>query len=170
MLAPLFRAVLRVAAVAVVATASQATAGGRVTVKVPPLQVGPHSYYVRGQASEASRGNQGFMSNAGFVVTPAGVVVFDTLGTPALGEELLRQIRKITKQPIKRVILSHFHADHSYGLRAFKAAGAVTAMTRPRRRGRRNRSSVLVRVGHRRATRRSAGTRSGRTRAASRPR
>jgi glyoxylase-like metal-dependent hydrolase (beta-lactamase superfamily II) len=64
------------------------------------------------------------MSNAGFVVTPAGVVVFDTLGSPPLGEELIRRIRKITRQPIKRVIVSHFHADHGYGLQAFKAIGA----------------------------------------------
>lgn len=124
MLAPLLRVLLGMVIAVVVAMAPQASAGGRVTVKVQPLQVGPHSYYVRGQASEASRGNQGFMSNAGFVITPAGVVVFDTLGTPALGEELLRQIRKLTKQPIKRVIVSHFHADHVYGLQAFKDAGA----------------------------------------------
>ena len=102
----------------------RASAGERVTVQVKPIQVGPHSYYVRGLASEASNENQGFISNAGFVVTPAGVVVFDTLGTPALGEELIRQIRKVTRQPIQRVIVSHFHADHGYGLQAFKAIGA----------------------------------------------
>jgi glyoxylase-like metal-dependent hydrolase (beta-lactamase superfamily II) len=100
------------------------TAGGCITVPVKPIQVGPHSYYVRGSANEASNKNQGFISNAGFVVTPAGVVVFDTLGTPALGEELIRRIREVTHQPIRRVIVSHFHADHSYGLQAFKAIGA----------------------------------------------
>ncbi len=124
MLAPLFRAGLAVAAVILVAVPTAALAGGRVTVKMEPIQVGPHSYYVQGFPSEASRENQGFMSNAGFVVTEAGVIVFDTLGSPPLGEELIRQIRKVTKQPIKRVILSHFHADHSYGLQAFKAVGA----------------------------------------------
>jgi len=40
------------------------------------------------------------MSNAGFVVTPEGVVVFDSLGTPALAEVLLAKIRKITQAPI----------------------------------------------------------------------
>ena len=51
-----------------------------------------------------------------FVVTPGGVVVFDALGTPALGESMVRAIRTITKQPIRRVIVSHYHADHFYGL------------------------------------------------------
>jgi glyoxylase-like metal-dependent hydrolase (beta-lactamase superfamily II) len=64
------------------------------------------------------------MSNAGFVVTPEGVVVFDALGTPALGEAMLAAIRRITTQPIRRVIVSHYHADHVYGLQALKKAGA----------------------------------------------
>jgi len=95
-----------------------------VTVEVRPVRLGPHAYYVPGLAGAASAENQGFMSNAGFVVTPEGVVVFDALGSPPLGAELIRQIRKITPQPIRRVIVSHYHADHIYGLQAFKALGA----------------------------------------------
>ena len=72
----------------------------------------------------ASAQNKGFMSNAGFVVTGDGVVVFDALGTPALGRAMLAAIRRITPQPVKRVIVSHYHADHFYGLAAFKDAGA----------------------------------------------
>jgi glyoxylase-like metal-dependent hydrolase (beta-lactamase superfamily II) len=33
-------------------------------------------------------------------------------------------IRKVTSQPIRRVIVSHYHADHFYGLQALKAQGA----------------------------------------------
>jgi glyoxylase-like metal-dependent hydrolase (beta-lactamase superfamily II) len=51
-------------------------------------------------------------------------VVFDALGTPPLADALLKQIRTITTAPIKRVIVSHYHADHIYGLQVFKAAGA----------------------------------------------
>lgn len=101
-----------------------ARAADDATVAVKPVKVGAHSYYVQGLAGTATAENQGFMSNAGFVVTSDGVVVFDTLGTPPLGAELIRQIRKITRQPIRRVIVSHFHADHIYGLQAFKAIGA----------------------------------------------
>lgn len=87
-------------------------------------QVGAHSYYVQGNLDEATRKNQGFIANAGFVITGDGVVVFDTLGSPALGDQLIAEIRKRTDQPIKLVILSHFHADHFYGIDAFKAIGA----------------------------------------------
>jgi glyoxylase-like metal-dependent hydrolase (beta-lactamase superfamily II) len=72
----------------------------------------------------ASQANKGFMSNAGFVVTGDGVVVFDALATPALGQAMVDAIRKVTAQPIRRVIVSHYHADHFYGLQAFKAQGA----------------------------------------------
>jgi len=57
-------------------------------------------------------------------VTGDGVVVFDALGTPALGRAMVAAIGKVTAAPIRRVIVSHYHADHIYGLQALKAAGA----------------------------------------------
>ncbi len=95
-----------------------------VSVPMKAQRIGTHSYYIQGLSGAASRENQGFMSNAGFVVTRAGVVVFDTLGTPALAENMLALIRKVTRQPVKIVIISHYHADHYYGAQVFKAQGA----------------------------------------------
>ena len=95
-----------------------------VSVKVTPVKVGDHSYYVQGLPGAASSENQGYMSNAGFVVTNNGVIVFDSLGSPPLAQEMVKAIGKITKAPIKRVIVSHYHADHIYGLQIFKALGA----------------------------------------------
>jgi glyoxylase-like metal-dependent hydrolase (beta-lactamase superfamily II) len=100
-------------ALACVALIGQAQAG---TMALTPIQVSPHVYYVQGQAGMASQANQGFMSNAGFVVTLEGVVVFDALATPVLGQALVDAIRKVTPKPIRRVIVSHYHADHFYGL------------------------------------------------------
>lgn len=87
-------------------------------------QIGPHSYYVEGRLEEATRANEGFIANAGFVITRDGVVVFDTLGSPALADRLIAEIRKRTDQPIRRVIISHYHADHFYGIPAFRRIGA----------------------------------------------
>ncbi len=64
--------------------------------------------------------NEGNTSNAGFVVASDGVVVFDALGTPSHGWALLREIRKVTDKTIRYVIVSHYHADHIYGLQAFR--------------------------------------------------
>ena len=89
-----------------------------------PQRLSEHCWFFQGEAGMASLANKGFMSNAGFVVTADGVVVFDALGTPALGGAMIVAIRKITTQPIKRVVISHYHADHIYGLQEFKALGA----------------------------------------------
>lgn len=72
-----------------------------------------------------SAANRNFISNAGFVVTDAGVVMIDALGSPTLAEALIAEIRCITPQPIRYVIVTHYHADHIYGLQAFKAVGAT---------------------------------------------
>ena len=81
-------------------------------------------YFVQGEAAMASALNQGFVSNAGFVVTDAGVLVIDALGTPALAQRLIEAIGRLTSLPIRHVVVTHYHADHIYGLQAFKAAGA----------------------------------------------
>jgi glyoxylase-like metal-dependent hydrolase (beta-lactamase superfamily II) len=89
-----------------------------------PQPVAEGVWLVQGEAALGSSTNRNFISNAGFVVTPAGVVVIDALGSPALAEELLAQIRRITPLPVRHVIVTHYHADHIYGLQVFKAAGA----------------------------------------------
>ena len=93
------------------------------SVDMEVKQVSAHVYYVEGIPGIATD-NEGFISNAGFVVTEEGVVVFDALGTPSLANELISQIRQITDQPIRRVIVSHYHADHIYGLQVFEELGA----------------------------------------------
>jgi glyoxylase-like metal-dependent hydrolase (beta-lactamase superfamily II) len=99
-----------------------------VGVKVRAVKLAEHSYYIPGLAGAASTRNEGFMSNAGFVVTPAGVVVFDTLGSPSLAQEMVKRIRQVTRQPIRIAIVSHYHADHYYGMQVFQEAGAQVWM------------------------------------------
>ncbi len=119
------------AACSAAAAAPGAPPWARSDIPMTVHQVGPHSYYVEGRLEEASRANEGFIANAGFVITRDGVVVFDTLGSPALADRLIEEIGKRTKLPIKRVIISHYHADHFYGIPAFRRIGAqVWADTR----------------------------------------
>ena len=102
-------------------------AGATSSVALPPMeahQVSPSAWFVQGLSALGSPANQNFVSNAGFVVTPAGVVVIDALGSPALAQRLLAEIRKHTDKPVTHVILTHYHADHIYGLQVFKDLGA----------------------------------------------
>ena len=54
-----------------------------VSVPMTAQQVAPDVYVVQGMAGGATE-HEGFISNSGFVVTNAGVVVLDALGSPSL--------------------------------------------------------------------------------------
>ncbi|WP_407069693.1 MBL fold metallo-hydrolase [Leptothrix ochracea] len=94
------------------------------TVPLQLVQVAPTIYFVQGESAMGSAANQNFISNAGVIVTDDGVVVIDALGSPPLAQRLIDEIAKITPLPIRWVIVTHYHADHVYGLQAFRALGA----------------------------------------------
>src|SRR5512143_3639214 len=87
-------------------------------LKLEPIKASEHVYYFQGEAGMASSANRAFNSNASFVVTGDGVVVFDALGTPVLGAAMKAAIARVASQPIRLVVVSHFHADHFYGLQS----------------------------------------------------
>lgn len=85
--------------------------------------VAPGAWFVQGEAALGSPANRNFISNAGIVATPGGTVLIDALGSPALAEELAAEARRVTGRPVRWVIVTHYHADHIYGLAALKAHG-----------------------------------------------
>jgi glyoxylase-like metal-dependent hydrolase (beta-lactamase superfamily II) len=87
-------------------------------------QVSPSAWYVQGESALGSPANGNFISNAGFIDTPAGVVAIDALGSPALARELIAEAKRRTGKDVTLVILTHYHADHVYGLQEFKRVGA----------------------------------------------
>jgi glyoxylase-like metal-dependent hydrolase (beta-lactamase superfamily II) len=107
----------------VLAAAAWAQPGLAADLRAVP--VADRIWFVQGEAALGTAANRNFISNAGFVVTDAGVVVIDGLGSPALATELLAEIRRVTSQPVRYVIVTHYHADHIYGLQVLKAAGAT---------------------------------------------
>lgn len=61
--------------------------------------------------------------NAGFVIGDDGVLIFDTFFTPDALEELIGEIQKLTKLPIKYAVNSHYHLDHTGGNQVLVARG-----------------------------------------------
>jgi len=60
-------------------------------------------------------------SNAAVILTNDGVVVVDSHSKPSAAQALYRDIQGITKQPIRKVINTHFHWDHWQGNQAYAA-------------------------------------------------
>jgi len=83
-----------------------------------------HVYAYINPIEEASP-QTSFGSNCGIVVGEEGVLVIDTLVSAAHAKELIRSIQQLTDVPIKYVVNTHYHADHTWGNAEFKKLGAV---------------------------------------------
>ena len=64
-------------------------------------------------------------SNAGFVVGSDSVLVVDSFIAPEPAQQLLAEIRKVTQLPVRYVVNTHYHLDHTGGNAVFAAAGAT---------------------------------------------
>ena len=87
---------------------------------LPYYKIAADTYFLYGNIAEVDQKNRGFNGNAGFVVTRKGVVVIDSLGSPKLGKRLIATVRQVTRLPVKYLIITHNHPDHSYGATAFR--------------------------------------------------
>ena len=110
-------------AIATLACSVSAKTYPLVSVDMELSQVSPHVYYAQGKAGIATD-NEGFISNAAAVVSERGIVIVDALGSPSLAQRFVEKLREISEQPILMVIVTHYHADHVYGLQVYKAMGA----------------------------------------------
>ncbi len=59
-------------------------------------------------------------SNAAVILTNDGVVVVDSHSKASAALALYREIRSVTKMPIRKIINTHFHWDHWQGNQAYK--------------------------------------------------
>jgi cyclase len=64
-------------------------------------------------------------SNAGFIVGDDAIAVVDTFVDVAPAQQLLTEIRKVSSLPIRFVVNTHYHLDHTGGNKVFADAGAV---------------------------------------------
>jgi glyoxylase-like metal-dependent hydrolase (beta-lactamase superfamily II) len=65
--------------------------------------------------------------NSGVVVGDDAVLVIDAQPTPAMAEDLIARVAKITDKPIKCVLLTHHHAARTLGASAFKGAEIIAS-------------------------------------------
>ena len=66
-----------------------------------------------------------FGANAGVIIGKEGIVVVDSLISAKEAKRFIRDIRSISRKPIKYVINTHYHLDHAFGNSEFAKLGAV---------------------------------------------
>lgn len=72
----------------------------------------------------ATAGNS-FGANAGIIIGRDGIVVVDTLISAREGKKFIRDIRAVSDKPIKYVVNTHMHLDHTFGNCEFAKLGAT---------------------------------------------
>lgn len=82
-------------------------------------EVAPGLFVRRGVDQDASAENLDAIANIGFIVGHDAVLVTDTGGSLADGQWLRTQIKAKTDKPIRYVVISHVHPDHTFGAGAF---------------------------------------------------
>lgn len=77
-------------------------------------------YVHHGKHLDIDDGYQGDICNLGVVVGSEAIAVIDSGGSKHTGEQLLQAIKTISPLPIRYVINTHVHPDHTYGNAAFQ--------------------------------------------------
>lgn len=66
-----------------------------------------------------------FGANAGIVIGKDGIVVVDTLISAKEAKKFIKDIRAVSDKPIRYVVNTHYHLDHTFGNSEFEKLGAV---------------------------------------------
>ncbi len=70
---------------------------------------------------------KGFESNSGIILTQEGVVVIDTGQNPIESRDIMDTVKKLTSMPVRLVIDTEPHADHTTGHYVFSPPAIVVA-------------------------------------------
>lgn len=71
--------------------------------------------------------NQGYMVNSTVIIGDTGVILIDTGFTDEIGKHLAKAIARITPKPVKYIINTHHHGDHTLGNVAFPGAQIISS-------------------------------------------
>lgn len=83
------------------------------------VEVAPGMFIRQGVYQDATAANMDAIANIGFIVGKDAVLVTDSGGSLADGKWLREQIKSKTDKPVKYVVMSHVHPDHTFGAGAW---------------------------------------------------
>jgi cyclase len=83
------------------------------------------------------------VANAGLIVGGAGVTAIDALFTPQMTHALLDEAKRVSGNPIERLINTHHHVDHTLGNALFPRETKILAHARAKEEMQRSRLAAL---------------------------
>lgn len=103
---------------------ADAAALGAAVTPLEVTEIAEGVFVHAGQHDVPTPANAGDLANLGFVTGEDAVAVIDAGSSRALAERLYAAIRARTALPIRWLVLTHMHPDHSFGASLFRDAGA----------------------------------------------
>lgn len=86
-----------------------------------PKEIAKGVWLMEGAQEAITLSNGGAIANVAILDTAAGAVVIDTGPSRRYGEALSLLATELTRKPVARVYLTHFHPDHVFGSQAFES-------------------------------------------------
>ena len=96
---------------------SFASTGDTTEKTVTFAEIGPDLYAYTAQGDP----------NSGIIVGDDCCMVIDAQATPAMAQDVIARVRKVTDKPIKYVLLTHYHAVRVLGASAYGAQGIIAS-------------------------------------------
>lgn len=106
-------------------TFAQKTPLNLTTASLTIEQVGTGIYSLISSTDYPPTNENVAICNAGIIIGDDSVLVIDPFQSEALGNLLLTEVKKLTDLPVKYVLNTHFHFDHTGGNKAIKAQKIV---------------------------------------------
>ena len=126
---------MKLSILAAMAAAAALAAAGQPAEVAPPLAPQSGSIPADGYFEKAERVAEGVwvirqgepfhiqpIGNVVVIEQADGLVLVDSGGSPGSGRRIVGLVRKLSPKPVKAVVLSHWHGDHTLGLSAIRAA------------------------------------------------
>lgn len=98
--------------------------GNTVQLQAEKLADGIYAVVPDDAAEKAPKGIP-VATSAGFVVGENGVLVIDSMLNKRLATQLINLVKQVTDKPIRYVVNTSFHGDHSYGNYVFPASATI---------------------------------------------
>ena len=81
-----------------------------------PIEVSKNVFIFLGDNNDVNENNGGAISNTGFIIGENAVLVIDAGPSYIYASNVIEIINSYSDLPIKYLVVTHHHADHSFGI------------------------------------------------------
>ena len=94
-----------------------------------PIEVSKNVYVFFGDVNNLNNVNGGAISNTGFIIGKKSILVIDAGPSYLYASRVIEIIKSYSSLPIKHLIVTHHHPDHSFGISKFIEIGTNVIMS-----------------------------------------